>query len=214
MLHQFFNSIINWYMSSLNYGTITLLMAIESSFIPLPSELVIPPAAFKAAQGDMNIVLIIVFSTIGCVIGACFNYMLSVTLGRKIIYAFAKTRMARFFFIKPESIEKSEKYFLRHGRSSTFIGRLVPGVRHLISIPAGLSRMNIGRFVLYTFIGSAIWNSILGLLSYFICLKFKNDLSKVNEQVQIYFKQISLVLLAIGVIFAFYLLVKYLRKKE
>lgn len=215
MFSQYFNSLISWYLDSLNYGTITLLMAVESSFLPLPSELVIPPAALQAATGKLNIYLVILFSTIGCVLGALFNYMLSITLGRKIIYAVAKTRWARIFFIKPESIEKSEQYFLRHGRSSTFIGRLVPGVRHLISIPAGLSRMNIGVFVLYTFIGSAIWNAFLAIFSYVLCIKLNlKDYDSVVKQVTMYSKEISYGLLALGAAFVIYLVVKYIRKKE
>lgn len=198
-------------MGSLNYGTIMILMAIESSFLPLPSELVIPPAAYQASFGKLNIWLIVLFSTIGCVFGALFNYMLSITLGRKIIYALAKTRIAHFFFITPEKIEKSEQYFLRHGKSSTFIGRLVIGVRHLISIPAGLSKMNVGVFILYTFLGSAIWNAILGFLSYYLCVTFKDNWQTMLNH---YFHEIKWGLLVVGIGFVIYLIIRYKKKKE
>jgi membrane protein DedA with SNARE-associated domain len=196
-MHDFFNFIIDWYKNNLNYGTITLLMAIESSFIPLPSELVIPPAAYLALNGHLKLPLVILFSTLGCIIGALFNYSLSITLGRKIIYALAETRWARIFFITPEKIENAEKYFVKNGNISTFIGRLIPGIRHLISIPAGLSKMNIGSFVLYTFTGSIIWNSTLAILSYFLIDKW-----------EVYFREITWGFIIIGAAFVAYLIYK------
>jgi len=202
-MSDFFNLIIDWYKENLNYGTITLFMAIESSFVPLPSELVIPPAAYLAFKGQMKLSLIIIFSTLGCILGALFNYTLSITLGRKIIYALARTRWARIFFITEEKIENAERYFIKNGNISTFIGRLIPGIRHLISIPAGLSRMNIGSFVMYTFIGSAVWNSTLALLSYFLIDKW-----------EVYFREITWGFILIGIGFVTYLIVKAIRKKN
>jgi membrane protein DedA with SNARE-associated domain len=202
-MHDFFNFIIDWYKNNLNYGTITLLMAIESSFIPLPSELVIPPAAYLALRGQLKLPLIIVFSTLGCILGALFNYTLSITLGRKIIYALAETKWARIFFITPEKIENAEKYFIKNGNASTFIGRLIPGIRHLISIPAGLSKMNIGSFVLYTFVGSAIWNSTLAILSYFLIDKW-----------EVYFREITWGFIVIGAGFVAYLIYKAIKKNK
>jgi membrane protein DedA with SNARE-associated domain len=196
-----FNAIIDWYKENLNYGTIILLMAIESSFVPLPSELVIPPAAYLAFKGQLDLSLIILFSTLGCVIGALFNYSLSYYLGRKIIYALAESKVAKVFFINPSKVEHAEQYFLKNGNTSTFIGRLIPGIRHLISIPAGLSKMNLKSFVLYTLLGSAIWNSALALLSYFLIDKW-----------EVYFREITWGFIIIGVIFIGYLVYKALKK--
>lgn len=138
MLGETFQPFIDWYLSNINYFTITVLMAIESSFVPLPSELVIPPAAYLAVEGKLNLGLIIFFSTVGCIIGALFNYLLSYYLGRRIIYALAESRWARLFFVNRQKVEHAEQYFLKNGNTSTFIGRLLPGIRHLISIPAFL----------------------------------------------------------------------------
>jgi membrane protein DedA with SNARE-associated domain len=200
-MHEFFDLIINWYKANLNYVTITLLMAVESSFVPLPSELIIPPAAYLALQGHLSLPLIIVFSTLGCVIGAMFNYSLSLYLGRKIIYGLAGSKWARIFFINPAKIQNAENYFIKNGNSSTFIGRLIPGIRHLISIPAGLAKMKVRDFVFYTFVGSAIWNTTLALMSYFLIDKWEK-----------YFKEITWGFVALGVIFVAYLIYKGVKK--
>lgn len=202
MLAETFQPFIDWYMSNINYVTITALMAVESSFIPLPSELILPPAAYLAAKGELDLSLIILFSTIGCVIGALFNYVLSFYLGRKIVYALADSRWARIFFINRQKVENAEQYFLKNGSSSTFIGRLLPGIRHLISIPAGLSKMNLKKFIFFTAIGSALWNAILTLMSYFLIDKW-----------EVYFKEITWGFILIGVGFIVYLVVKALKKK-
>lgn len=152
----------------LGYLGVGILMAIESSFLPLPSEVVIPPAAYLASQGKMSLALIILAGVIGSVLGATVNYLLSMSLGRLVIYKLAARPWARFILVTPEKIERAEKYFLTNACSATFFGRLVPVIRHLISIPAGFSRMNYGRFVLYTALGSAVWVSILAALGYFI----------------------------------------------
>lgn len=168
MVSEVFKTITEWYMSNMNYGTITALMAVESSFIPFPSEIVVPPAAWKAAQGELNIGLVFAASTSGALIGALFNYYFAFILGRKIIYKLASTRWARFFLIDTKSIEKAEGYFRKYGKSSTFIGRLVPAIRQLISLPAGLVRMNMRDFLIFTALGSGIWNIILMALGYFL----------------------------------------------
>lgn len=203
MIAEIFQPFVDWYMSNINYVTITVLMAVESSFIPLPSELILPPAAYLATKGELNLSLIILFSTIGCVIGALFNYVLSFYLGRKIIYALADSRWARIFFINRQKVEHAEQYFLKNGSSSTFIGRLLPGIRHLISIPAGLSKMNLKKFILFTAIGSALWNSILTLMSYFLIDKW-----------DVYFNEIKWGFILLGVGFIVYLVVKALKKKK
>ena len=200
MVSEIFANVTEWYMAHINYGTITLLMAIESSFFPLPSEVVIPPAAWKAAQGELNLGLVIFFSTLGALIGSLFNYYLSLVIGRKLIHKFAETRIANLLLIYPESIEKAENYFLKHGRSSTFIGRLVPGIRHLISIPAGLCRMKIRDFIFFTFIGAAIWHTTLAALGYFLYSQ--------KEILEKYYKEISWAFLVLGILFIIYLIYK------
>ncbi len=154
---------------NLNYWTITILMAIESSFIPFPSEVVIPPAAWKAAQGsDLNIFLVILFATIGACIGALINYFLALWLGRPIVYRFANSKFGRMCLLNQEKVVHAEEYFEKNGVVSTLVGRLIPAVRQLISIPAGLARMPLGTFLLYTAIGAGIWNSVLALIGYLL----------------------------------------------
>jgi len=203
IMMEYFDLIIEWYKAHLNYGTITLLMAIESSFIPLPSELVIPPAAYLAVKGQLDLSLVILFSTLGCIIGALFNYTLSFYLGRKIIYALAESKWARIFFVTPAKVEHAEQYFLKNGNSSTFIGRLIPGIRHLISIPAGLSKMKLRNFIIYTAVGSALWNTTLALMSYFLIDKWK-----------VYFREITWGFVLIGLGFVIYLIVKAVKKNK
>ena len=152
----------------LNYFWVMALMAIESSFIPFPSEVVVPPAAYKAATGEMDLFLVILFATIGSDIGALVNYCLAKYLGRPIVYKLAASRLGRLCLLSPEKVEKAEGYFIKNGVTSTLVGRLVPGIRQLISIPAGLSGMPVGRFLLYTTIGAGAWNVVLALLGWFI----------------------------------------------
>lgn len=159
-------SFIEWCLNNLNYWTITLLMAIESSFIPFPSEVVVPPAAYKAYHGELNIWLVILFSTLGAEVGALVNYYLAKYLGRPIIYRFAESRVGRMCLLSAKKMEQAEAFFNEHGVISTFIGRLVPAVRQLISIPAGLARMNMPKFLIFTALGALTWNSILAMLGY------------------------------------------------
>ena len=160
----------------MNYASITALMAVESSFIPFPSEVVIPPAAFVAGQPDsvlcttgnypVDVLLIILFGTLGAMIGAIINYGLSVWLGRIVIYKFADSRLGHMCLLSSEKIQRAEAYFREKGNASTFVGRFIPGIRQLISIPAGLSRMHFGAFLWWTFLGAFIWNCILAVLGY------------------------------------------------
>lgn len=162
-------ALIQFCLNHLNYWTVTLFMAIESSFIPFPSEAVVPPAAWKAAvSGEMSVVLVVVFATLGALIGALVNYYIAVWFGRPIVYRFANSRFGHMCLIDEVKVQKAEVFFDKHGAVSTLIGRLVPVVRQLISIPAGLARMGIGRFVLYTTIGAGIWNVILAVLGYYM----------------------------------------------
>ena len=157
---------IAWCLDHLNYWVITLLMAIESSFIPFPSEIVVPPAAYQAAHGDKNVFLVVFFATVGALIGASVNYALAYYLGRPIVYKFANSRIGHMCLIDENKVMVAEKYFDDHGAVGTIVGRLVPAVRQLISIPAGLARMNFGMFLLYTTIGAGAWNSILAAIGY------------------------------------------------
>ena len=170
------DNIITWYSAHMNYASITALMAVESSFIPFPSEVVIPPAAFVAGQPEsvlcttgnypVDVLLIILFGTLGAMIGAIINYGLSVWLGRLIIYKFADSRLGHMCLLSSEKLQRAEEYFREKGNVSTFIGRFIPGIRQLISIPAGLSRMHFGSFLWWTFLGAFIWNCILALVGY------------------------------------------------
>lgn len=157
-----------WYDKNMNYGTITALMAVESSFIPFPSEVVIPPAAYIASKPEshLNIYLVVLFGTIGALLGAYVNYFLALFLGRPIIYKIADSKFGKMLLLSGEKIEKAEDYFNKHGKATTFFGRLIPVIRQLISIPAGLSKMNFVVFSVFTFIGAGIWNIILALLGY------------------------------------------------
>ena len=194
---ELFHSLFDWYMANLNYLTVALLMAIESTFMPLPSEVVIPFAAYKAAQGDLNVFGVVIFGTLGALCGSLINYFLSKYLGRPLVYRFAESGIGKMFLLSKEKIEHAEVFFVRNGRTSTFIGRLVPGVRHLISIPAGLAKMNLRDFILYTFMGAGIWNIILAIIGYY--------LYGIREQI---FPYIGYILLALGAGFTVYLILK------
>ncbi|MCD4761432.1 DedA family protein [bacterium] len=150
----------------LGYWGIVFLMAIESSFIPFPSEIIIPPAAYLAALGKFNIYLVVIAGIAGSLIGAIINYFLALTLGRKIIYSLSDTRLAKILLINRNKIEKAEKYFLRYGKISTLFGRLIFAIRQLISIPAGFAKMNFFSFLVFTFLGSSVWIIILSVLGY------------------------------------------------
>lgn len=161
--------LFKWVLENLDYWVVTLFMAIESSFIPFPSEVVVPPAAWKAMADDsMNILLVVCFATLGADAGALINYYLAKWLGRPIVYRFADSRLGHMCLIDRAKVEHAETYFRQHGAASTFFGRLVPAVRQLISIPAGLAGMRIDKFLLYTTLGAGVWNSVLALLGYLI----------------------------------------------
>jgi membrane protein DedA with SNARE-associated domain len=194
---EFFQSLFDWYMANLNYFTVALLMAIESTFLPLPSEVVVPFAAYKAGQGDLNVFLVVFFGTAGALSGSLINYTLAYYLGRPLVYRFAGSKLGKLFLLSKEKVVHAEEFFIRNGRTSTFIGRLVPGVRHLISIPAGLAKMNLRDFILFTFIGAGIWNIILAFIGYY--------LYEIREQI---FPYLGHILLAIGAVFVVYLVIK------
>jgi len=194
---EFFHSLFDWYMANLNYFTVGLLMAIESTFLPLPSEVVIPFAAYKAGQGELNVFLVIFSGTVGALSGSLINYTLAYYLGRPLVYKFADSRLGKVFLLSKEKVIHAEEFFIRNGKTSTFIGRLVPGVRHLISIPAGLAKMNLRDFMLFTFVGAGIWNIILAIIGYY--------LYEIREQI---FPYVGHILLAVGAVFVIWLIIK------
>ena len=208
-------SLIQFCLDHLNYWTVMLFMAIESSFIPFPSEAVVPPAAWKAAvTGEMNVFLVVVFATIGALIGAFVNYYLAVWLGRPIVYKFANSRIGHMCLIDEAKVQNAEKYFDKHGAVSTFVGRLVPAVRQLISIPAGLARMGLGRFVLYTSLGAGVWNAILAVLGYYMAsIPGMQTEEAVMNKVKEYSSEIGIVFIVLAVAIVAYLLYKGLKKK-
>jgi membrane protein DedA with SNARE-associated domain len=185
----------------IGYLGIVMLMAVESSFLPLPSELVIPPAAYLAQQGKMNIFLVIFSGAIGSVIGATFNYFLGRIIGQALIYRLADHKIAKLLFINQVKLKKAETFFIKSANTATFVGRLIPGVRHLISIPAGFFKMNFKNFIFLTFSGSFIWCSILALLGYV----FGSN----QEIIAKYYKELTIFLAVSGCIFLFLL---YFRK--
>ena len=208
-------TLIQFCLDHLNYWTVTLFMAIESSFIPFPSEAVVPPAAWKAAvNGEMSVVLVVVFATLGALIGAFINYYLAVWLGRPIVYKFANSRSGLMCLIDEAKVQNAEKYFDEHGAVSTFIGRLVPAVRQLISIPAGLARMGLGRFVLYTSLGAGVWNTILAALGYYMAsIPGMQSEAAVMNKVKEYSSEIGIVFIVLAVFIVAYLAYKGLKKK-
>ena len=160
-----FESFVTWLVATIGqfgYPGITILMFLESSFFPFPSEVVVPPAGYLASQGSMNLWLVITCGTLGSLLGGIFNYWLALTVGRAFLFKYG-----HYFLISEKTLNRSEAFFIRHGHISTFIGRLVPGVRQYISLPAGLSRMHLGLFCLFTSLGAGIWVVILALLGYF-----------------------------------------------
>ena len=203
---------IQWCLDNLNYWTVLLLMTIESSFIPFPSEIVVPPAAYKAAAGELNIFGVVFFATLGAMLGATINYALSYWLGRPVINKFVNSKFGHACLLSQEKLEKAESYFREHGISSTLVGRLVPAVRQLISIPAGLSGMRFTTFAFFTFLGAFVWNSILASIGYGLHSVIPMD------QLQIYVQEYKPYLTAGGillfVIFVGYLIFSGLRNKD
>lgn len=205
-----------WYARNMNYGSITALMTVESSFIPFPSEVVIPPAAYVAGmEGSslrltsyypLNVLFIVLFGTLGALLGALINYLLAYWLGRPVVYAFADSRLGRMLMLSSDKIRQAEDYFNRHGRASTFIGRFIPAIRQLISIPAGLARMPLVPFLLYTSLGAFLWNLVLALLGWLA--HGQADL------IHRYSKELSVFLLVLFGVLLIFGLVKHFRKKK
>lgn len=161
-----FSSLVSWLVDvigHLGYPGIVGLMFLESSFFPFPSEVVVPPAGYLAWKGEMNIVFVILSGIAGSILGGLFNYWIAVRWGRPFFEKYGK-----YFLVTHESLDKAELFFSRHGHISTFTGRLIPVIRQYISLPAGLARMHLGQFCLYTALGSGVWVIILALTGYFL----------------------------------------------
>ncbi len=197
-------------LSNLNYTTIFILMMVESTVIPFPSEVVVPPAAYHAAGGNLNIWLVILFATLGAVAGAIINYAAGYYLGRPVIYRFANSRLGRLCLISQEKIEKSEKYFNDHGAVATLTGRLIPGIRQLISVPAGLAKMNLGKFLFYTSMGAGAWNIILAILGWYLHSFVPQD--QLQSTINAYSGHIKVVIITLAVIAISFVIVKNLLK--
>lgn len=203
---------LRWYDAHMNYGAVGLLMTVESSFIPFPSEVVIPPAVYVASSPDsasgMNVWIILLVGTLGALLGAFINYFLSRWLGRPIIYAFADSKVGHMLSLNREKMERAEAYFNKRGNLSTLVGRLIPVIRQLISIPAGLSKMNVGAFALYTFLGAFLWNIVLTLLGILAYRAAKPDL------IEQYSHHISIAIIALCCIAVAIFTVKLLWKRK
>ena len=203
--------LINFVLSNLNYWWVFVFMAVESSFIPFPSEVVVPPAAFLAMTPDstLNILLVVLVATAGADLGALINYWLARWLGRPLVYRFADSRFGHICLIDRAKVEHAEAYFRDHGAASTFFGRLIPAVRQLISIPAGLSGMPMGKFLLYTTLGAGIWNSVLALLGWFIFKSFPvSSTREVADLAAKYSHEIGYVILGLAVFVVDFLIYK------
>ena len=204
-----------WFKDHMNYWTIMVLMAIESSIIPLPSEVVVPPAAYFSLQANSSLEfwLVIVFATVGAYLGSAINYGLSMLIGRPIIYAFADSKVGHFLRLSKEKMERAEQYFQKKGSISIFFGRLLPAVRHLISIPAGLSRMNFGTFSFFTILGAGIWNVVLAGLGYLLYRVVPDD-SQFFAQLEHYNHYLKIAGFALLGLVIIYIIYKVMRNKK
>ena len=207
---------MNWISSllgNLNYTTVFILMMLESTVIPVPSELVVSPAAYHAAAGNLDMMLVILFATLGADLGATINYVAGYYLGRPIIYRFANSKWGKMCLLNQENVEHSEKDFDNHGMVATITGRLIPGIRHLISIPAGLAKMNYWKFLLYTTIGAGVWNCILAALGWYLHTIVPEEQlhDKILEYGE-YIKWIIIVLVIIAI--AYFAIRRFIKKKR
>lgn len=205
-------SIISTLLSNLNYGSIFFLMLLESTVIPVPSELVVAPAAYHSAAGNLDIWLVILFSTLGADAGASINYLAGWLLGRPVIWRFADSKLGKLCMLSHEKIEKSEAYFNNHGMVATITGRLIPGIRHLISIPAGLAKMHYWKFMLYTTIGAGAWNCILATMGWYLHTIVPED--QLHDKILEYGEYIKLVIVALVVIAIAYFTIKWFMKRK
>ncbi len=210
IITTFISSLIDWYTNSLSYWVLTLLMILENSIVPLPAELIVAPAAYNAATGRLSFPIIILCTTFGSIVGAIINYYLSLFLGRELIYRFVDSRWGKILMLDTEKLKQAEQFFLKRGKTATFIGRLIPVGRQLVSIPAGLARMPILTFILYTAIGSAIWNTLLASIGYFLAAIIPPE--QLGATVNKYSIEISIIFVAICVVY--YIAKKFIKRKK
>jgi len=202
-----------WFVENASYMFVFIFMVIESSFIPFPSEVVVPPAAYLAAtRDDMNVFAIVLVATAGAICGALINYYISLWVGRPLVYRFANSRYGHACLIDQAKVERAEAYFDKHGAVSTFIGRLIPAVRQLISIPAGLARMNVGLFVIFTGLGALVWNVILASLGWWLAKWV--PLAQLFETVERYNSYLTWAGLVLGVICVGFIAYRLLNPKN
>lgn len=199
-------------LDNLNYGTILLLMLIESTVIPFPSEVVVAPAAYHAAAGYQNVFLVVLFATIGADLGATINYAFAYYLGRPLVYRFVRSKWGKLCLLNEEKVMRSEKYFDDHGVVATLTGRLLPVIRQLISVPAGLAKMNFGKFIIYTTIGAGVWNTILAALGWYLHSIVPE--SELNAKIDEYSEYIKIVIVAAVLLVAAFFTIKALIKRK
>ena len=203
----------DWFVNNASYLFVFIFMVIESSFIPFPSEVVVPPAAYLAMQkGDMNIFVVVLVATAGALVGAMINYVLALLIGRPIVYAFADSRLGHACLIDRQKVEKAEKYFDEHGAASTFFGRLIPAVRQLISIPAGIAKMHIWMFMIFTSLGALVWNGVLAGLGWWLSRHVSLD--QLYESVEKYNSYLTIAGVVILVLCVLYILYNAFKKKK
>ncbi len=200
MIHEIANTIVG-YIGDMGYWGIFLLMFLESTFFPFPSEIIMIPAGYLAYKGEMNIYMVVLAGILGSVAGALFNYYLAMHFGRRFILKYGK-----YFFIKEETLDKLEAFFTKHGELSTFNGRLIPGIRQLISLPAGLARMNVAKFSFYSGLGAGIWVIVLVALGYL--------LGSNEELISEYLKSATLIALLSVLFITIFYVVRHKRRKE
>ena len=207
---------MNWIsalLNNLNYPTIFFLMLLESTVVPVPSEFVVTPAAYHAAGGSLNLFLVILYATIGADVGASINYFVALYVGRPVIYRFANSRWGKMCLLNQQKVEKSERYFDDHGIVATLTGRLIPGIRHLISIPAGLARMNYWKFLLYTTIGAGCWHAILAALGWYLHAIVPEE--QLNDKITEYAEYIKLAIIGLLLLAVAYFIIKrFMNKKK
>ena len=205
-------NIISTLLNNLNYPAIFFLMLLESTVVPVPSEFVVTPASYHAAAGSLNVLLIILFATLGADVGASINYFVAKYVGRPVIYRFANSRLGHMCLLNQEKIEKSEKYFDDHGVAATLTGRFVPVIRHLISIPAGLARMNYWKFLLFTTIGAGGWHSVLAALGWYLHAIVPEE--ELNDKIAEYAEYIKLFIIGLLLLAVVYFIIKQFMKKK
>lgn len=207
---------MNWFsslMGNLNYWTVFLLMYIEGTVIPVPSELIVSPAAYHAAAGHLDVTLVIIFATLGAVLGSATNYVAAYYLGRPIVYRFANSKLGHLCLLNQEKIQKSEKYFNDHGVIATLTGRLLPGIRQVISVPAGLAKMKFWKFLLYTTIGAGIWNCVLAALGWYLHSIVPEE--QLSDKILEYNDHIKVVILSLfGLMVAYFVIKHFLNKRK